>query len=149
MLPVGKDILLRTPPPIRAGSGTGAGHRHRRMGDGEKSQMAALAQLRGLARQAPPPQRAGEPVPVVLPTPAPAPPSGDRPAEAPARTKGGRPPIDTEQISLRPPKAWMVALRRMAAEASLAEGRTVTPQMIILRLLEPAITRELERRADG
>jgi hypothetical protein len=102
--------------------------------------MAALAQLRGLAVQ-PPAAGApgfGEPPPVMAETPS-----------APAGGRGGRPAADTEQISLRPPKAWLALLRRKAAEASLAEGRTVTPQMIILRMIEAEVMRELEARADG
>jgi hypothetical protein len=99
--------------------------------------MAALAQLRGL------PPAAGAPAPAEAPAA-----TGEIPP-APAGGRGGRPAADTEQISLRPPRAWLALLRRKAAEASLAEGRTVTPQMIILRMIEAEVTRELEARAGG
>jgi|HigsolmetaAR206D_1030411.scaffolds.fasta_scaffold28176_1 hypothetical protein len=113
-----------------------------------KAQLAALEQLRGLAQ--PPPARPVSPQRDVSPVVAqPVAPPVEAEAVPAPRAKGGRPAADTEQISLRPPKPWLALLRRMAAEASLAEGRTVTPQMVILRLLEPAIRAEMERRANG
>lgn len=54
-------------------------------------------------------------------------------SQPPAR---GRPTVDTTPLQLRLPRSIMGALVKEAAEASMAEGRNVTPQQIINRMLE-------------
>src|SRR3954453_5249454 len=87
-----------------------------------KTKTQALETLRGMAAQAPVSQL--EPLPMQ-------PEGGERPARL------GRPPAaeETMQISLRLPKAWHAALRRLAVEASIAEERTISPQEIVRRLV--------------
>lgn len=63
------------------------------------------------------------------------------------RSKGGRPKEDTEQISLRPPRDLMRALRRRAAAQTVAENRTITPQQVILEILTKALAED--PAADG
>jgi hypothetical protein len=55
-------------------------------------------------------------------------------AETPA--KRGRPTSETMAMNLRLPKALNTELIGDAAKASIAEGRNVTPQQIIVRILE-------------
>jgi hypothetical protein len=43
----------------------------------------------------------------------------------------------------------MSFLRRRAIEASMAEDRTVTPQQIILRLIDAEMARSAEVQANG
>lgn len=65
--------------------------------------------------------------------------AADQPAPAPAGdapAKRGRPTSETMAMSLRLPKALNAELIRDAAQASIAEGRNVTPQQIIVRILE-------------
>lgn len=48
----------------------------------------------------------------------------------------GRPKVDTAALQLRLPRSLITALVKEAAEASIAEGRNITPQQIIGRILE-------------
>jgi hypothetical protein len=48
----------------------------------------------------------------------------------------GRPKTDTAPLQVRLPSELIAALVKEAAEASIAAGRNVTPQQIILRILE-------------
>lgn len=88
-----------------------------------RTQTKALEALRDMA--ADPPPASGRP----------APPEPDASSRHPGRT--GRPPAvePTLQISLRLPKAWLLALRRRAVEASAHEERTISPQEIVRRLV--------------
>jgi hypothetical protein len=88
-----------------------------------RTKTQALEALRGMASQI---------SPVVSPQ---AQPSDQSAASSSARR--GRPPApeETMQISLRLPKAWHTALRRLAVEASVAEERTISPQEIVRRLV--------------
>lgn len=53
--------------------------------------------------------------------------------QPPAR---GRPTVDTMPLQLRLPRSILGALVKEAAETSIAEGRNVTPQQVINRMLE-------------
>jgi len=56
--------------------------------------------------------------------------------ESSERRGKGRPPTDTSAMQLRLSRHLITALVKEAAEASIAEGRNVTPQQIIGRILE-------------
>ena len=79
------------------------------------------------------------PVPEVRPAPVLPPAFAARPA--------GRPParLRTTQISLRLPDRWLDILHERAGEASRAERRTITPQALILEMIEASLPAE-ERR---
>ena len=57
------------------------------------------------------------------------------PAVPDTRSKG-RPKTDTAPLQLRLPSDLIAALVKDAAEASIAAGRNITPQQIIVRILE-------------
>ena len=102
-----------------------------------KARQAALNKLRGLKTSS-----SEEPsTPQIAPA-APPPPVADSASSPSPQNRGGRPPADTAQISLRPSKAAMSFLRRRPVEATIAEDRTVSPQQIILRLIDAEMARE-------
>jgi hypothetical protein len=53
-----------------------------------------------------------------------------------AKRGRGRPPVETEQFTLRITHDLRKKLATLAAEEMAATGRNVTPQMIAVRLLE-------------
>lgn len=57
-------------------------------------------------------------------------------ASTPTPRGRGRPPEDTEPLQLRIPRTLMRQLVREAADASVEAGKNITPQQIILRILE-------------
>lgn len=68
-------------------------------------------------------------------------------AEPAAPVRAAKPkPEATEQMTLRPPVSMAKALRRLAAEASLAEDRVVSAQEIVLRLVAKALPTEEGKR---
>ena len=110
-----------------------------------KGQKAALAELRALSVKPELVRAAAEPALETVPEPVTQPvaqPSPEPPVDPLAPSKGGRPRMDTEQISLRPSRELMRALRRRAAEESIAVNRTVTPQQVILQILEEAFSKD-------
>lgn len=68
------------------------------------------------------------------PSPTPAMPAV--PAEVSDHRGRGRPTSDTKSMQLRLPSELQMALVKDAAAASVEEGRNVTPQQIIIRILE-------------
>ncbi|RKK02349.1 hypothetical protein EBE87_24770 [Pseudoroseomonas wenyumeiae] len=58
-------------------------------------------------------------------------------AAPPAKRRPGRPsPGDTVQVTLRIPRSQLAQLVEEGARRSAASGRTVTPQAVILELIE-------------
>jgi hypothetical protein len=67
--------------------------------------------------------------------PPPQPSAGDAPEAVPSPPRRGRPRADTVSVNLRMPEALLTAYVRRAAERSIATGRTVTAQAVMLEAL--------------
>ncbi|SMF39826.1 hypothetical protein SAMN02982917_2015 [Azospirillum oryzae] len=113
--------------------------------------FGALAEgLANLRSPAQPPESATLPTQVTPPPAEPAPPAPTAPASTPAPKPAprgrGRPPEDTEPLQLRIPRTLMRQLVREAADASIQAGKNITPQQIILRILEARYNTEDQDR---